>query len=144
MSATRSGDLDPEIVLFLVEECGYDVPRLRDLLDRHSGVAGVAGGRSDIRELLAVEGTDPDARLAVELFIRSAAAAIATSALALDRFDTLVFTGGIGEHSPMVRERVLGLIGRLLGRAIDVVVVRADEQIVIDDEVRRLFSSPTG
>jgi acetate kinase len=144
MSATRTGDLDPEIVLFLIEECGYDVPTLRDRLDRHSGLAGVSGGRSDIRDLLAVEGIDPDARLAVELFVQSATAAIATCALALDRFDALVFTGGVGENSPIIRERVLRRLERLVARPVDVVVVPADEQLVMDDEVRHLIGAPNG
>jgi acetate kinase len=141
MSATRSGDLDPEIVLYLVEQAGYDVPSLRQLLDRHSGLAGLSGGRSDIRDLLAAEGTDPDARLAVEIFVQATATAIATSALHLDRFEVLVFTGGVGEHSTTVRERVLDLLSRLVDRGIDVTVVHADEQVVIDDEVRRLLSA---
>lgn len=144
MSATRSGDLDPEVVLYLIEQVGYDVPSLRELLDRQSGLAGVSGGRSDIRDLIAVEGTEPGARLALELFVRSTAAAITTAALALGRFDTLVFTGGVGEHSATTRERVLALVDRLIARAIEVVVVPADEQVVIDDEVRRLLSRQTG
>jgi acetate kinase len=127
-----------------VEQAGYDVPTLRQLLDRHSGLVGLSGGRSDIRDLLAAEHADPGARLAVEVFVRSTAAAIATCALTLDRFDTLVFTGGVGEHSPTIRERVLELLNRLVARAIDVMIVPADEQVVIDDEVRRLLSAPNG
>jgi acetate kinase len=140
MSATRSGDLDPEVVLYLIEEAGYDVASLRQLLDRRSGLAGVSGGAGDIRELLAAETTDPDARLAVEMFVRSTAAAIMTCALALDRFETVVFTGGVGENSALVRERVLVLLRRLLPHGVDVQVSAADEQVVIDDEVRRLLA----
>jgi acetate kinase len=144
VSATRSGDLDPEVVLYLIEEHGYDVPALRELLDRQSGLAGVGGGRGDLRELLAAEGADPEARLAVELFVRSTAAAVATCALTLDRFDTLVFTGGVGENSPVVRARVVDLLARLTDRTLDVRVVPADEQVVIDDEVRVALAGPNG
>jgi acetate kinase len=140
MSATRSGDLDPEVVLYLIEEAGYGVTSLRELLDRHSGLAGVSGGASDIRELLAAEAHDAAARLAIELFVRSTATAIATSALALDRLETLVFTGGVGEHSAVVRERVLAILSRLMPQGVDVRVAPADEQIVIDDEVRILLA----
>jgi acetate kinase len=136
LSATRSGDLDPEIVLFLIEEEGYDVPALRELLDRRSGLAGIAGGRCDLRDLLAAEAEDDDARLAVELFVRSTATAVAACAVALDRFDTLVFTGGIGEHATSIRERVVDRLARLGAGSVAVRVVPADEQVVIDDEAR--------
>ena len=141
LSATRSGDLDPEIVLFLIEQEGYDVPALRELLDRHSGLAGIAGGRSDLRELLEAEPTDGAARLAVEAFVRATATAIAGCALALDRFDALVFTGGIGEHATSIRERVVDRLARLGAGSVEVRVVPADEQVVIDDEVRSLLGT---
>ncbi|MFL6099421.1 MAG: acetate/propionate family kinase [Actinomycetales bacterium] len=144
VSATRSGDLDPEIVLYLIEDLGYDVPTLRELLDRHSGLAGVAAGRHDLRELLAAEADDENARLAVELFVRSTATAVVTCALVLDRFDTLVFTGGVGEHAAVVRERVMALLSRIGARPAETCVVAADEQIVIDSEVRRLLTGPNG
>jgi acetate kinase len=140
MSATRSGDLDPEVVLYLIEEAGYDVTSLRELLDRRSGLAGLSGGSSDMRELLGAETTDADARLAVELFVRSTAAAVMTCALALDRLETVVFTGGVGEHAAVVRERVLALLQHVLPRGVEVRVAAADEQVVIDDEVRRLLA----
>lgn len=143
-SATRSGDLDPEIVLYLIEECGYDVPALRELLDRESGLAGLAEGRGDLRDLLAAEAGDPDAGLAVDVFVHATAAAIVACALALDRFDALVFTGGVGEHADPVRERVLGRMKRIGVSPNDVRVIAADEQVVIDDEVRALLAPPNG
>lgn len=162
VSASRTGDLDPEVVLYLLEQGGYSVGDLRTLLDRRSGLAGLAGGRSDIRVLMAA--TDPEAVLAVDVFVRSAASAIATCALALDRFETLVFTGGIGEHSAQVRDRVCALLLRLRGAiggagsgvgsvvpeggaeaaltasGVRVLVVPADEQAVLDDETRALLA----
>jgi acetate kinase len=119
------------------------VPALRELLDRQSGLAGIAGGRRDLRELLDAEPTDEAARLAVDVFVRATATAIAGCALALDRFDTLVFTGGVGEHADVVRDRVLAALAPLGAPPPDVRVVPADEQVVIDDEVRRLLSKLT-
>ena len=156
MSATRAGDLDPEIVLFLIEECGYGVADLRELLDRRSGLAGLCDGRHDIRDLLAAEVDDGDAGLALDVFVHQVAAAVATCALALDRFDTLVFTGGVGEHAAEIRERVcrallviraartadpsLDSVAALESTGVRVLVVPADEQAVMDDEARRLLA----
>jgi acetate kinase len=154
MSATRSGDLDPEIVLFLIEECGYDVPTLRDRLDRHSGVAGLAGGTSDVRAVeLAARDGDPVAAVALDVFVQAAASSIAACALHLDRFETLVFTGGVGEHSEDIRSRICSLLltvrsdrtsgtegsAALQQSGVRVLVVPADEQIVMDDEARALL-----
>jgi acetate kinase len=156
MSATRSGDLDPEILLYLVEEAGLSVERLRDLLDRHSGLAGLADGRHDIRDLLSA--TDAAAALALDVFVHQAAGAVASCAMTLDRFDTLVFTGGVGEHSDVVRQRICELLLRLRpstagppaagadpiaglpASGVQVLVVPADEEAVLDDEARALVS----
>src|SRR5262249_33303344 len=76
ISATRSGDLDPEIVLYLIEQHGYSVDRLRELLDHASGLAGIAGGRHDVRDLLAARAQgDVAATLALAIFTMNAAIA---------------------------------------------------------------------
>lgn len=140
MSATRTGDLDPEIVLYLIAEHGYTVDRLRELMDRQSGLAGLAGGRHDLRDLLAAE--DPDADLAVEAFVRSAAASIAGCATALDAWDTLVFTGGVGAHAAQVRERIRGRLGSMSPPGLRVLVVEADEESELDLLARALLARP--
>jgi acetate kinase len=139
ISGTRSGDLDPEIVLYLIQQHGYTVDRLRELLDRGSGIAGVAGGRHDLRDLVGAE--DHDARLALEIFVHSAAAAIASCATALDHWETLVFTGGVGEHSTEVRDRICERLRAVRGTSppLAVLVVPADEQLVLDQQARRLL-----
>ncbi|WP_409329608.1 hypothetical protein [Trujillonella humicola] len=103
-SPTRSGDLDPEVVLRLVELHDGSVAEVRELLDRRSGLAGMSGGRSDVRTLLAAD--DPAAGLALRVFVRDVAMAVAAAVTALDAWDGLVFTGGIGVHSGEIRERV--------------------------------------
>jgi acetate kinase len=103
-SVTRSGDLDPEVVLRLVEEHGGAVPTVRRLLNERSGIAGLSGGRRDVRALLAAD--DAAADLALRVFVREVAMAVAAAVTTLARWDTLVFTGGIGVHSAEVRERV--------------------------------------
>jgi acetate kinase len=127
MSATRTGDLDPEIVLYLIQQHGYTPDMLRDLFDRSSGLYGIAEGRRDLRDLLAAD--DKPAALAVDMFVYSAAMAIAACSVALDRWDTLVFTGGVGEHATAVRDRICA---RLRIDGVQVLVVPADEERVMD------------
>lgn len=135
MSATRTGDLDPEIVLYLIEQRGYTPDRLRELVDHHSGFAGIAGGRHDMRELRAAD--DAAARLALEIFARSAAMAIASCATTLDAWRTLVFTGGIGENDAATREQVCALVKP--PPEVSVRVVHADEELVLDHLARELL-----
>ena len=118
MMGTRSGSIDPGIVFHRLRD-GQAAETIERDLDRRSGLVGVAG-TADMVELLAREaGGEERARLAVEMFVRSAAAAIAGSATNLATVDAIVFTGGIGEHAPSVRARIcerLHLV-RLDGRA---------------------------
>jgi acetate kinase len=136
MSATRPGDLDPEIPLYLIEHHGFTARRLRDIFDRQSGLSGVSGGRRDMRDLL--EADDHGARAAVDMFVSSAAMAIAACATTLDDWQWLVFTGGVGEHAATVRARICA---RLRLADTQVVVVPADEERVMDEMTRSLVGS---
>jgi acetate kinase len=134
MMGTRSGDLDPGVLLFLLgsmsrEEVGRTV-------EREAGLLGISGSTSDMKALLASE--DPRARLAVEMFCYQAAKAAGALAAALGGLDTLVFTGGIGEHAAEIRERICARLAHLGKFA--VLVVAADEERVIARHVRRLLA----
>ena len=141
MSSTRAGDLDPEIVLFLLEHHGFTPASLREILDRRSGLYGISGGRRDVRDLLAAH--DPDAKLALEIFAANAAMAIAACATTLENWRWLVFTGGVGEHAGPVRDQICARL-RLSG--VEVVIVPADEERVMDEMTRDLLAavSPSG
>jgi len=102
---TRSGSLDPGVVLYLIDELGMDARAIEKLLYTRSGLLGVSGVSSDMRTLLASE--DPRARFAVELFVYRIGRELGSLAAALGGLDALVFTGGIGEHAAPIRERVL-------------------------------------
>jgi acetate kinase len=108
MMGTRSGSLDPGVMLTLLRHGRLTVPELEDALDHRSGLLGVSGRTSDVRVLLRaeVEG-DPAARLALEMFVRRAGAGIAAAASCLPRLDGLVFTAGIGENSGSIRRRIV-------------------------------------
>ena len=101
---TRSGDLDPGVAIFLARKWNLSISDLESLLNHESGLAGLANGTSDMRELTAAAANgDPDAALAIEIFARSIGKTVASYAAVLNGLDMLVFTGGIGEHSPEVR-----------------------------------------
>ena len=114
MMGTRSGSIDPGIVLRLLRGNRTSAAELEDALDRRSGLLGVSGRSADVRELLAAEAAgDEAARLALALFVRRAAAGIAAAATALSGLDGVVFTGGIGEHSGPIRARIVARLGVL-------------------------------
>jgi acetate kinase len=103
MMGTRCGDLDPGILLYLMDEKGYDARQLEELLYQHSGLIGVSGISSDMKTLLDQRTTEPHAAQAIELFCYTARKYIGALSAVIDGLDTLVFTGGIGERAAPVR-----------------------------------------
>ena len=103
MMGTRSGDLDPGILLYLMEEKGYDARKLEKLLNQRSGLIGVSGISSDMKTLLDKRSTEPHAAQAIELFCYTARKYIGALSAVLGGLDALVFTGGIGERAAPVR-----------------------------------------
>lgn len=101
---TRSGALDPGVLLHLLSQRGMDAGAIERLIYRESGLLGVSGLSSDMRTLLASDA--PRARLAVDLFIYRIGREIGSLAAALGGLDALIFTAGIGEHAAEVRARV--------------------------------------
>lgn len=104
---TRCGQIDPGVLLYLIDEHGMDARAIERLLYRQSGLLGLSGRSSDMRTLLAAEADDARCRLAVDLFCYRAAREIGSLAAALGGLDAIVFTAGIGEHAAPVRERIL-------------------------------------
>ena len=101
---TRSGSLDPGVVLYLIDELKMDARSIEDLLYHRSGLLGVSGVSSDMRTLL--ESDDPRAKLAIDLFCYRIRRELGSLVAALEGLDALVFTAGIGEHAAPIRERV--------------------------------------
>lgn len=106
MMGTRSGDLDPGILLYLMRERGYNLERLSQMVDHESGLLGVSGISRDMKSLLEKRDKEPGAALAVRMFCRQLRKHIGAMAAALGGLDTLVFTGGIGERADPVRQEV--------------------------------------
>ena len=153
--ATRSGSVDPGLVLWLLRH-DVSVDALEQGLDRDGGLRGLAGD-GDMRALLARD--DADARLALDVYVHRLRAAIGAMAAALGGLDALVFTGGVGEHAPEIRARTaagLGFLGVQLdaeanadatadaeigapGAPARALVVTAREDLEVAREVRSLL-----
>ncbi|MFC5300711.1 acetate/propionate family kinase [Azospira restricta] len=111
MMGTRTGALDPGVVLYLMQEKGMDAKAIEKLLYKESGLLGVSGISQDMRTLLASD--DPHAAEAVDLFCYRIVREIGALAACIGGIDALVFTGGIGEHATEVRQRVCAALGWL-------------------------------
>jgi len=103
---TRSGDLDPGVLVYLMREKQFDAAMLEDLVDHRSGLQGISGIGSDMRRLHDAASTDPDVRLAIEMFCYSVRKQIAAMIAVLEGVDMIVFTGGIGENDGEVRASI--------------------------------------
>jgi acetate kinase len=103
MMGTRSGDLDPGLLIHLLNAAGYDAPKLEHLVNHQSGLLGVSGISPDMRTLLEQRDSDSRAAQAVDMFCYQLRKSIGALTAVLGRLDTLVFTGGIGEHAAPVR-----------------------------------------
>jgi len=160
--STRSGDLDPGVLVYMVRHQRLDPDELNELVNRHSGLLGVSGSSSDMRDLLAREEMDPRARLAVALFCYQARKNVAALAAVLGGLDQLVFTGGIGERSAVIRARIaegLEFLGIELERArnegdegristdrsaVTVRVIPTNEELIIARHTARLLAAGEG
>lgn len=156
MMGTRSGDLDPGIILYLIQKNGLDVHALDKLLNKESGLLGVSGRTGDMHELLGLEDTDPNAASAITLFCYQAKKNLCAYIGVLGGVDAIVFTGGIGENLPEIRSRIcsgLEFMGIELNQIknssnkflisgdnkIPVYVIKTDEEYMIAQLTRELI-----
>ncbi|WP_226504685.1 acetate/propionate family kinase [Pseudomonas sp. MWU16-30317] len=129
---TRSGDLDPGVLIYLLREKKLDVAKLEQLIDHQSGLLGISGVASDMRKLHQAAPDNADARLAIEMFCQAARKQIAAMVAVLEGVDLVVFTGGIGEHDDEVRQRIVnGLQWLNLEGNVRTLTSQEDEQIAL-------------
>jgi len=157
MMGTRSGDLDPGVLVYLLVERGMSPALVNELVNRQSGLLGVSGVSADMRDLLARESADTSAAEAIALFCYQARKYLGALVAAQGGLDTLVFTGGIGEHAAAVRWRIcegLEFLGIRLeprgneahtpvisrqGGAVTVRVMQTDEDLMIARHTKRVI-----
>jgi acetate kinase len=112
--ATRSGSIDPGLILWVERNHGLSAADVEDVLEQKSGLAGLWGGSGDLREVMAAaDSGDQDAVLAYEVYVYRIQTGIAAMCAAMDGLDALVFTGGAGEATPRLRLDVCGGLGFL-------------------------------
>ena len=137
--ATRSGTVDPGLVLWLVEQGGLAAADVRDGLDHHGGLLALAG-TSDMHEVLTRD--DGDARLALDVYVHALCRGIGAMLASLGGLDALVFTGGVGEHAAPVRDAAIERLAFLgVGAAVPVHVVEAREDLEIARGVRSVLGA---
>jgi acetate kinase len=133
--ATRSGNVDPGLLIWLQRHEGITADELDDVLEHRSGVAGLSGLSGDMRELLeAVDRGDERAGLAYGVYIHRLRAQIAAMVAAAGGIDALVFTGGIGEHSHRVRDDACAGLAPIAGAQVLVIQAREDLELAAQAE----------
>jgi acetate kinase len=161
MMGTRSGTVDPGMLVYLLRQKGLDMNELDHALKYESGLLGVSGVSSDMRQVLAELPHNPDARLAVDVYVHRVRQTVGAMAATLGGVDALVFTAGVGEHAPEIRKRVcekLNYLGLGLDRtanetckpdadiampasAAHILVIATREDLTIMRETRKLVGS---
>ena len=129
MMGTRCGSLDPGVLLHLMQVERFDHQKLVNLLYHQSGLLGVSGLSASPQALLAAEGTNPQARAALELYVRRIVREIGALTAVLGGLDMLAFTAGVGEHSGPLRERICAAF-EWLGVRLDDAANRANAETI--------------
>ncbi len=132
---TRAGDIDPGLLLYLIEEKKMTLEAVRTLINKRAGLLGVSGTSADMRDLLEREATDPRAAEAINLFCYRAKKYLGAYAAALGGVEILVFTGGIGERSATIRERICAGL-EFLGIRIDAARNQGNAPVISGDDSR--------
>ncbi len=155
MMGTRSGSVDPGLLLYLINQEGYSPKDIEAMLTKKSGLLGVSGISNDIRDLIAAN--CDDANIAIDLFAYRAAREIGSLSVALGGLDRVIFTGGIGENAALVRQKIIEYLGFLNVKldndknnskaeyihsensAVKIQIIKADEELVIAKAVKALL-----
>ena len=116
--STRVGELDPGVIVYLLQEKGMTPAAVNNLINHQAGLLGLSGISGDMHDLLAQAGSQADAGLAEEIFCYQARKFVGALAASLSGLDTLIFTGGIGENSAIIRARICAPL-RFLGIVLD-------------------------
>lgn len=138
---TRSGDLDPAIVSFMMEQEGLSHQEVDTMLNKKSGLLGISGVSNDVRSLIeAVEKGNKRAQLALDMFAYRVRKYIGSYAFAMGGVDAIVFTGGIGQYANSLREKILeGIFGVVDKDKTKVLVIPTNEELMIAKETFELM-----
>jgi acetate kinase len=139
MMGTRSGSVDPGMLLQLLIDGKLDAAQMRSALEHESGLLGVSGLSGEMEKVVAAASSGSTAaQLAVDMFVRRGAEQIAAAATSLPRVDALVFTGGIGEHASGIRDGIVERLATLRLDGTQILVIEAREDLTIAAETERV------
>ncbi|MDQ6812793.1 MAG: acetate kinase, partial [Bacteroidota bacterium] len=143
---TRSGDIDPSVIFHLVDEVGYSIDQVKALLNKQSGMQGLAGF-SDMRDISkAIAQGDREAEMAYEIYAYRIKKYIGSYAALLNGLDAIVFTAGVGENDADIRERVcsnLSFLGINLDNTRNALLSSEAREISSDDSFVKVLVIPT-
>lgn len=161
MMGTRSGDIDPGIIQYIMLKDELTIEEANSMLNKYSGLLGISRISHDVRELLeAVEQGNKDAKLAIDMYVYRISKYIGSFAAAMNGVDSIIFTGGVGENSAIIREKVCNQLAFLgleldedfnedrtmkerkitrMDSSIDVYVIQTDEELMIAKDTKRLL-----
>jgi acetate kinase len=132
MMSSRTGDIDPGLLLYLLEDKQFSIEQLKDFINKEGGIKGVAGVTGSLEELIALPDNEK-ARLAVQMFCYHAKKHLGALIAVLGGLDLLVFTGGIGENIPLVREKICSQM-KFAGIEMSDTLNRANSAFISDDK----------
>jgi len=141
LMGTRCGDLDPAVVLYIMEKKGLTIKKTDNLLNKESGLLGLSGVGNDMRDILkAAKSNNARAKLALEVFLYRIKKYIGAYAASMDGLDAVVLTAGIGENAPVIKDRVLSDLSSFLSKLnAKVIVVPTDEELLIARETESVL-----
>jgi acetate kinase len=135
---TRSGDLDPAIIPYIMEKENIDVNAVMDILNKKSGLLGISGLTNDMRELMKEKSANKKVKLAVDIFIYRIKKYIGAYMGVMSRCDAVIFTGGIGENNPALIEEICKGV---VSKETKTLVIPTDEELMIARDTYRIASS---
>lgn len=160
MMATRCGDIDPSVIDFLAHQTSMSIDKITTMLNKQSGLLGVSEISSDMRDLLAQENTNKQAKLAIDIYVNRVCDFIGQYYIKLGHIDAISFTAGIGENSAPIRKKIVDKISCALSVSLDeeknnasgvrniatqnskfpIFVIPTNEELVIARDTKRLLN----
>ncbi|MFH1202043.1 MAG: acetate kinase [Candidatus Omnitrophota bacterium] len=135
---TRSGDIDPAVITFLMRKENISVSRIEEILNKESGLKGISGISNDLRDIMGKIKSNKRAKLALDIFVYRLKKYIGAYILAMGGLDAVIFTAGIGENQPEIRKMAIQGLSSLVKKA-KILVIPTNEELMIARQTYRLM-----
>jgi len=142
LMGTRSGDIDPAIIIYIMEKMRINTKKMNDILNKQSGLLGVSGSSNDMRDILIeMRKNSERAKLAFNIFVYKILKYIGSYAAAMGGLDAIIFTAGIGEKTPLVRKEIAKALNGVFGKKVKLLVVPTNEELLIAMDTFKLVAN---